>query len=268
MAVNYVVLGLVAVVALTPILWGVSTSLKENRQIFTVPPVLIPDPVTFEHYIGSFEGGMSRAFGNSLIVSLVSTALSLTIGSLGAYGLVHLPWKARDAVTLLIIAPMMIPGLANLVPLYVLMSRLGLVDTLAGLVVLSLVGNLSTTVWIMRGFFETVPQALEDAAIVDGCGQMGVLYRVILPISQPGLAAAGVYCFLGAWNSFLMPSVMISSRPKWTVPLVVHAHIGDYSIDWGGLMASSMIAVIPIVLVFLFLQRRFISGLSRGAVKG
>ncbi len=264
----YLFLAAIAVLALTPLFWGVVTSLKVNRQIFTLPPVVIPSPVTLEHYITEFKAGVLTGFRNSVIVTVSAVVLTLAIGSLGAYGLVHMPWGARNVVTLLIIAPMMIPGLANLVPLYVIMSRLRLVNTFTVLILLEVVGELPTTVWIMRGFFETIPSEIEDAAVVDGCNRLQVLYKVVLPLSRPGLAAAGLFNFLGSWNDFLMPAVMTSSPAMRTIPLIVRAHIGDYAVDWGGLMASAMIAAVPIIVVFLYLQKWFISGLAAGAVKG
>src|SRR5262249_13355188 len=161
-----------------------------------------------------------------------------------------------------IIAPMMIPGLVNLVPTYLILSALGLLDTYLGLILLYWVGALPVGVYILRGFFRTIPRELEEAAVVEGCSRVQVLLRIVLPISKPALVTVAMLAFLQAWNDFIVASIVTASVKMRTAQIFLYANIGDVEVNWGGLMAAALIVSLPVLLVYFFLQRSFVSGLT------
>jgi multiple sugar transport system permease protein len=167
-----------------------------------------------------------------------------------------------------IIAPMMVPGLVLLVPTYIMMSQLRLLDTYLVLILLYVVRSLPLSVWIMRGFFETLPRELEEAAYIDGASRLQVLRHVVLPLSQPALVATALIVFHNSWDDFLVASTMTSRATMRTVQVALYFNIGEYGIDWGALTAAAIMSLAPMLILFLLLQRRFISGITHGALKG
>jgi multiple sugar transport system permease protein len=256
------------VVALAPFAWAFLTSVKLQHQIYAFPPEVIPHPFSLFNYISEFQAGLVQGLFNSAIVSVCSVILTLWAGSLAAYALARLCFRGSQIVLFLIIAPMMIPGLVNLIPTYLILATLGLLDSYIGLILLYWVGSLPIAVWILRGFFQTVPRELEEAAVVDGCSRLEALYRIVLPISQPALVAVAVLTFLSAWNDFIIASIVTTSAEMRTAQIFLYANIGDVEVNWGGLMAAALVISLPVILAFLILQRSFITGLTSGAVKG
>jgi ABC-type glycerol-3-phosphate transport system permease component len=259
---------LAIIVALLPFGWAFLTSVKLQHQIYAFPPEIIPNPWTFFNYSSEFAGGLARGLFNSAVVSLSTVALTVAAGSLAAYPIARMRFRGSRLVLFIIIAPMMIPGLVNLVPTYLILARFGLLNTYAGLIFIYWTGSLPVGVWILRGFFQTVPLELEEAAVVDGCSRLQTLFRIILPISRPALMAVALLAFLNAWNDFIIASIVTTSADMRTAQIFLYANIGDVETDWGGLMAAALVVSLPVVLLFLFLQRGFISGLTAGAVKG
>jgi ABC-type glycerol-3-phosphate transport system permease component len=256
------------VLALLPFAWALLTSLKLEHQIYAYPPEVIPNPVTLDNYAGEFVGGLAQGLFNSAFVSFFAVILTVSAASLAAYPLARLRFRGSQLVLFMIIAPMMIPGLVNLVPTYLILAALGLLDTYLGLILLYWVGSLPIAVWILRGFFQTVPRELEEAAVVDGCSRLQVLTRIMLPVSRPALVTVALLAFLQAWNDFIIASIITTSAEMRTAQIFLYANIGDVEVNWGGLMAAALVVSLPVVLLFLFLQRSFISGLTAGAVKG
>lgn len=263
----YVFLILVSVVALFPPLWGVITSLKMNNQIFTSLPKFIPEPPVLDHYVSAVRNGILVGFKNSIIISTIPVILVLFLASLAGYSISRLKWRGKPLVLVAIIAPQMLPGLVNLVPLYVMMARTHLLDSYTALILVYTAENLAMCTWIIKAFFDTVPQELEDVATVDGCNRWQVLYRIMLPLARPGLAAAALFVFLNSWRNFLLPAVMINSRELFPTTSIIYSFIGAYMVDWGGLMAAASLSVVPILLAYLFLQEHFVSGLGAGVSK-
>ncbi|MGH2461632.1 MAG: carbohydrate ABC transporter permease [Chloroflexota bacterium] len=256
------------VVALLPFAWAFVTSVKLQHQIYAFPPEVIPNPFTLFNYASEFQGGLTQGLFNSALVSICSVALTVAAGSLAAYPLARMRFRGSQIVLFLIIAPMMIPGLVNLVPTYLILAAFGLLDTYLGLILIYWVGSLPISVWILRGFFQTVPVELEEAAVVDGCSRVQTLVHIILPVSKPALMAVALLAFLNAWNDFIIASIITTSAEMRTAQIFLYANIGDVEVNWGGLMAAAIVVSLPVVLLFLFLQRGFISGLTSGAVKG
>jgi ABC-type glycerol-3-phosphate transport system permease component len=259
---------LFTLIALFPFVWALSTSLKTPDQLLLFPPRYIPSPLAPENYARAWRAGMGQGFVNSLFVCTVSVLLTVLVGALAAYAIGRLRWRGRSAFLLVIIAPMMVPGLVLLVPTYIMMSQLRLLDTYLVLILLYTVRSLPLSVWIMRGFFETLPGELEEAAYIDGASRLQTLLHVILPLSQPALVATALIVFHNAWDDFLVAATMTSRATMRTVQVALYFNIGEYGVDWGALMAAAIMSLAPMLILFLALQGRFISGITKGALKG
>jgi ABC-type glycerol-3-phosphate transport system permease component len=263
----YTAMLLVITLALLPFVWAFLTSLKPERQIFAFPPRLLPDPATLYNYGRAVDHGLLLAVFNSSVISLATVGLVLTAGSLAAYPLARVRFRGSQVALFLIIAPMMIPGLVNLVPTYIMMAKLGLLDSYQGLILIYWVHSLPLAIWILRGFFHTIPRELEDAAAVDGASRLQSLWSIILPLSQPALAAVALLVFLNAWNEFVIASIMTSSALMRTAQLFLYLNMTDVGVNWGEMMASALAINLPVLALFLLLQRRFIAGLTAGALR-
>jgi ABC-type glycerol-3-phosphate transport system permease component len=263
----YTTMLLVVVVALLPFVWAFLTSLKPERQIFAFPPRLLPEPATLYNYGRAVDHGLLLALFNSSVISLATVGLVLTAGALAAYPLARMRFRGSQVVLFLIIAPLMIPGLVNLVPTYIMMAKLGLLDSYQGLILIYWVHSLPLAIWILRGFFQTIPRELEDAAAVDGASRLQSLWSIVLPLSQPALAAVALLVFLNAWNEFVIASIMTSSALMRTAQVFLYLNMTDVGVNWGEMMASALAINLPVLGLFLLLQRRFIAGLTAGALR-
>ncbi len=258
----------ICAVALFPILWGLSTSLKPANRILEYPPELIPSTPTLEHYFYLFETGITRPIVNSLIVSFFSVAFSLLFGTLAGYALARYDFRGRGGVMMAIVAVMSIPLPSLTVPTFILLALIGLNDTLVGLTILYTAYQLPITVWILYGYFRTLPRELESAAMIDGYSRLQVLRKIVVPLSGPGLIASGLFVLTFAWNDFVVAVAMVSSAETRTLPLAIYNYLGFFGREWGPLTASAMVATIPVIVVFLAFQRYFLSGMTGGSVKG
>jgi multiple sugar transport system permease protein len=263
----YAMMGLVAVSSLLPFVWAFLTSMKVERQVYAFPPQILPNPVTAYNYLQAIQHGLLLALFNSLFISLMTVGLVLVAGSLAAYPLARLTFRGSQIVLFLILVPMMIPGLVNLVPTYIIMAKLGLLDSYQGLILIYWVHSLPLAIWVLRGFFHELPRELEDAASVDGASRMRILWSIIIPLSQPALAAVALLVFLNSWNEFVIASIMTSSSLMRTAQVFLYLHMTDVGVNWGEMMASGLATNLPVLSLFLLLQRRFISGLTAGALK-
>ncbi len=257
----------VVLLAVMPFAWAFLTSLKVERQVYAFPPQLLPNPATLYNYVQAVNHGLLLALFNSAFVSLSTVGLTLAAGSLAAYPLARIRFRFSQLCLFLIIAPMMIPGLVNLVPTYIVMAKLGLLDSYEGLILIYWVHSLPMAIWILRGFFQTIPQELEDAAAVDGASRPRILWSIILPLSQPALGAVALLVFLSAWNEFVIASIMTSSAVMRTAQVFLYLNMTDVGINWGEMMASGLAINLPVLALFLLLQRRFITGLTAGALR-
>jgi multiple sugar transport system permease protein len=263
----YGVMGLVAILSILPFVWAFLTSLKVERQVYAFPPQILPDPVTGYNYVRAMEHGLLLALFNSAFISLSTVALVLVAGSLAAYPLARISFPGSQIVLFLIIAPMMIPGLVNLVPTYIMMAKLGLLNSYQGLILIYWVHSLPLAIWVLRGFFQALPHELEDAAAVDGASRLRILWSIMVPLSQPALAAVALLVFLNAWNEFVIASIMTSSALMRTAQVFLYLNMTDVGVNWGEMMASGLATNLPVLALFLLLQRRFIAGLTAGSLK-
>lgn len=258
----------IAVVALFPILWGLSSSLKPTDKIAEYPPRLIPDTPTLEHYVRIFQDHAGFYILNSALVSAGAVALALVAGALGAYALARFEFRGRRLAMVLTVAIMSIPIASLLVPTFTTLSTLGLIDTRLGLILLYAAYQLPVVIWMLYGYFQSLPVELEHAARIDGCSPWRTLRKVVLPLSRPALVAAALFVLVFSWNDFVVAVTMTSSEAARTLPVAIYFYLGFYGREWGPLLAASIVSIVPIIGVFVFLQRYFMSGLTGGSVKG
>jgi multiple sugar transport system permease protein len=268
---RYVALVAALVFALAPVYWMLTISLKTEVDQFASPPPWLVFSPTLEHYYDAF---ISRAFGQylvtSTIVAVASTLCALVIGTLAAYALARfqLPWNLNRKLSLWILSTRMFPAIVTAVPLFLMMRDLRLLNTRTALIVIYTAFNLPFVVWMMHGFFADLPRDLEEAALVDGDSRLGALVRVVLPLVSPGLAATAVFCLIVSWNEFLFALVLTQTDAAMTLPVGIAGRVTQYEIKWGVMSAAASVAMVPILVFALALQKYLVRGLSLGAVKG
>jgi ABC-type glycerol-3-phosphate transport system permease component len=258
----------IAFVALFPIVWGLSSSLKPSAQIAEFPPRLIPREVTLEHYQRIIGDSALFYIFNSVLVSAAAVLLALWAGALAAYALARFEFRGRATVMILTVAIMSIPIASLLVPTFTLLSTVGLLDTRMGLVLLYAAYQLPVVIWMLYGYFLSLPVEIEQAARIDGYSPFATLRKIVVPLSRPGLVAAALFVLVFSWNDFVVAVTMTSSEQSRTLPVAIYFYLGFYGREWGPLLAASIVSIIPIIAVFVFLQRYFMSGLTGGGVKG
>ncbi|MFI7632634.1 carbohydrate ABC transporter permease [Nonomuraea sp. NPDC049400] len=268
-AAKVVVLGAWLLITLFPLYWIVVTSLKPKSEIFSMPLKYWPGNVTFEHYEELFS---FADFGvyllNSLLVSLVAAAAVTAIGVLGGYTLARFAFPGRGALMLAFLVTQMIPLFIALGPLYLLMSDLDLLNRLAGLMLVYVAMLVPFATIIMRGFYERVPVALEEAAQVDGASRLVAMVRVVIPVMLPGIAATFIFAFVQCWNELFLAITFIDSEDAKTIPVAMNSFITQYDIDWGSMAAATVVSVLPTLVLFAAIRRYIVEGLTAGAVKG
>jgi multiple sugar transport system permease protein len=276
-------LGGVAVAALflAPFAWLLLTSVMHEQDAMAVPPRWLPDRPTLANYLAFVRPSGTRGIvgsraaentlpgiGNSLLAASGTAALNVALGTLAGYAFARLRFPGRTALLLLYLGSRMVPGIALIVPLYLVVQRLGLLDTRAALVLTYLTFTLPFTIWLLKSYFQGIPRELEEAALVDGCSWPGMLRRVLLPAAAPGLVAAAMFAFMTAWNDYLFAVILTSSMAAKTAPVVVAGFATDVTTERTLMAAGGVLAVIPpLVLAFVF-QRLIVQGLVSGAVKG
>ena len=266
-AAHYSVLIVLAIVCVAPIVLMFATSLKLQTQIFNTGINFIFTP-TLENYrevLG--EGSFKRYLANSLMVGVVSTVITLVLGCMAAYGLARFRFPGRKTLAYTTLLLRTVPLAVLAVPVFMVWSQVGLINSLWGLILLYVAVNLPFAVWLLYGFILQVPTELEEAAAIDGCGQIQVFYKVLLPLIKPGLAAASIFTFRIAWNEFIL-ALVLTDRATRTLPVAASLYITDIGVDWGKIMAlGSLIAIPPLIFTFIA-ARQIITGLTAGAVKG
>ena len=257
-----------ALLALGPVLWGVVTSLLPLSALTARPPDLNPTNVTFENYILVLDSsrGLFSGLINSFIIAFFTSSIGLVIGSMAAYALARLNMPGRNQVLMMILATQMFPGIVIAIPLFLVMSRLRLVDTHFGLIVVYLSFILPIVIWILKGFFETVPMELERAAAVDGASPLQTFRYIALPISLPPLFATGVFAFIESWNEFFFAIILTRINVK-TAPIAIAEFSGQYQTLYGQMLASAVLASIPVVVLAIIFRRFILEGFAEGAIK-
>ena len=267
-------LGALAVLWLLPVVWVVVTSLKPTANIIRVPPEWIPWPVTLEHYVevlfsSSRTARIGRAFVNSLVVSVGTVILVVGTSALAAYPLARMRFPGKTLVFSVIVGSLMIPNAVVLVPQYVLVQRLGWLSTYQGLIVPEAAVTFAFGVFLLRQFFLTIPHELEDAALIDGANTWQVFARIVVPLSQPVLAALAIFAFRSAWNDFLWPLIAVNKAEMFPLPVALALLRGAYSSEsYGPIMAGAALSALPLLIVFLIANRRIVEGVRLSGLKG
>ena len=267
--VAYAVLILVSIFAIIPLAWIISTSLKPVHEIFSNPPHWIPHEPTTQNYMDVlFDSNIPIAFWNSFLIGLGVAFVSLLLGGSMGYAFSRFKFRGSKFLSLFILTSQMLPITVLMIPMFFMGNNTGLIDTRIGLIFAHLVIALPLVTWISRGYFATIPVEIEEAARVDGCGMLRTLFAIILPLLRPALAATGIYAFVSSWNEFALANVLTRTMSSRTVPVALSEFSTFFRVDWGDTMAAATIITIPVVVIFMGLQKQFVEGLSSGAVKG
>jgi multiple sugar transport system permease protein len=258
-------------VALFPIMWMVLTSFKTSWEAQSIPPVWVFQPI-LDNYISLFTGsGSSGDFKvlllNSTIVSLTSTFLSVFCGALAAYSLSRFKIKGGKDIAMFILSTRMFPPAATLIPVFMMMNWLDLIDTYAVLIIPYTAFNLSFVVWMLKGFFDEIPKELEESAMVDGCSRFEAFWRVIFPLVAPGLAATSIICLMFSWNEF-MYALVLTRNEAVTAPIIANQFVTMYGIKWGELTAAATLMTAPVLIFAILVRKHMVKGLTFGSVKG
>ncbi|RME80257.1 MAG: carbohydrate ABC transporter permease [Caldilineae bacterium] len=278
---NEIFLWFVLFIFFIPVLWIILTSVRIRSEINAFPPVWIPSGFSFDSYKilfgmptpeGAFGLGGSIPVGdyarNSIVISLVSTLFALVLGTAAGFVFARFKFRYKNGTFLAMMLFRAIPGIALSLPLFILYARLGLSDTVPGMILIYVALNIPFTAWLMDGFFRAIPEELEDAARIDGCSHWGAFVRVDLPLALPGAAAAGIFAFLTSWNEFALASIITRTPASRTFPPALFEFTGQFVSDWRGMTAMSVLMLIPAVIFVAIVQRQLMEGLTSGATKG
>ncbi|MBZ9935192.1 carbohydrate ABC transporter permease [Mesorhizobium sp. BR1-1-16] len=265
--VTLVVLGLLALAVVFPFIWMLFTSLKPESEIATFPPQLLPHRWTFENYENVWTRiPFARLFLNSILFAGGVTIVSLLLDSMAAYALARLQFRGRNVIFVLILVALMLPFQVMFVPLFVTVHDLHMLDSYSGLIVPRATNAFG--IFMLRQFFVTLPKELDEAARIDGCGEFGIYWRIILPLSGPAIATLAVFHFMYNWNDFLWPLLITSSMEMRTLPAGLALFVGSHVVEYGVVMAGAVLALLPLLVAFVFAQRTFIQGIAMSGIKG
>jgi multiple sugar transport system permease protein len=266
---RWAVLSFFAVYVVSPFVWMVSISFKPETEIFAREVALLPQEPTLANYEAVFKAApYLRFFLNSLLVAVITTIGSTVVSTLAAYAFSRFRFRGRDAIAFLILATQMFPLVTGIIPLYLVFSKIGLINTYWCLFIAYVAFTIPFCTWMLKGFFDTIPKEIEEAALIDGCSRLQVLRTIVLPMSRPALVATGVFCFILSWNEFLYATVLTTSDSVRTLPAALGQMIGQGYTQWGSLNAAGIMTTIPVVVFFLLFQKHLVSGLTAGAMKG
>lgn len=258
---------LIIIFAVVPFLWTVVSSLKLEGDIYTTN--FFPTNPTLKNYIGVLTDNiMMGYFLNSVVISLASTAVSTIVSLLGAYGFSRYQFPGKGTLLYSILFTRVLPRVTLLIPFFVILSKINLINTRSSLILVYLIIGMPVSVWLMKGYIDAVPYEVEEAALMDGCGPIRTLVRVVIPMVAPAIAAISMFAFILSWNEFLFPRVLTTMPEVRPISVGLAFYIDDVKVQWGMLMAASVIMSIPAILVFSFAQKYIVRGLSEGAVKG
>ena len=251
-----------------PVLWMLVSSFKPNSKIFSSPPRIIEEGSSLAAYTSIFhDAGKMRFFANSYFVALSVTALTLIVSILAAYAFSRFDFPGKRAINVVVISVQAVPPITLLIPFFGLMVGLRLYNTYQGLILTYMVFTLPYAIIMLTGYLNTLPRELDEAAKVDGTSSFGALWRVLVPISVPGVVSVGIYTFMIAWNEYLFALTLTRTNSMRTVPIGIQLLMGQHSYEWNEMMAMSVLGSIPVILLFVFFQRYFIGGMTAGSVK-
>ena len=263
----YALAVIVAAAILTPFLWMVSSSLKLDNDVFTIPIQWIPHDVQWRNFADIWTRiPMATYLRNTVFLSAVITLLQVLTGSFAAYGFAKVRFRGRDALFVVYISTIALPWQAYMVPQYIMMVKAGLTDTFLSLILLQAFGAFG--VFLMRQYYLTIPDELCEAARIDGLSEYGIWARIILPLSKPALASLGLLTFVNTWNDYMGPFIYLTDNDHWTIQLGLQSFVGEFSTDYAMMMTGSVLSVLPILVIFLLGQKYFIQGIATSGLKG
>jgi multiple sugar transport system permease protein len=271
----WIVTFLLMVIMCVPGLWVVLSAFRPNREILAKPPIWVPETLTLDNFAKIFGFGADQVaipvlayFTNSMVVALTSTVIALIVGTAGGYAFARFRFRFKNAVFLGLMLFRAVPGIALSLPVFMLWSRLGLIDAQLGLIIVYVALNVPFTIWLIDGFFRQIPQSLSEAAQVDGCTRWQAFWKIEFPLARSGIAAAGVFAFLTSWNEFALASQLTRSTDSKTLPVGLMDFTAQFTIDWAGMCAMAVIIIVPALILTFLVQKHLIAGLTFGGVKG
>lgn len=263
----YVVLAVAALAIMLPFIWMVISSLKTNNQVFAVPIQWVPDPVVWQNYLDIWtKADMSTWIRNTLILSVVVTLLQVLTGSFAAYGFAKSRFPGRDVLFLAYVGTIAVPWQAYMIPQFLIMSRLGLNNTLWAIMLLQAFGAFG--VFLMKQYYESIPDDLSEAARIDGLSEYGIWRRIVLPLSGPAIATLVLLTFVATWNDYLGPLIYLRDPDIWTIQIGLKSLVSQYNAEYALIMTGSVLSVLPIAVIFLAGQRFFVQGIATSGMKG
>lgn len=265
----YATLGAGALLMVVPFVTMASTSLKSHAYVLEIPPRLIPSEPTLTNYVQAWTTqGFARYFLNSVLVTGAHVVGVLLVASMMAYAFARFDFRGKKPLFLALLGTLMIPAMMLIIPQFILARDLGLMDRRLGLVVFYIASQVAFLTFLLRGFFESVPRELEESMELDGASPWHVYWHLMLPLSRPALATAGIFAFLAAWDEFIWALTIINTPDRRTLPIAIALFQGAHATSWGLVFAASLIAITPVIVVFVVFQRHFVAGLQTGALKG
>lgn len=271
---THAVLIAITFITIYPILWVINMALTPS-QAFSMSANPIPTEISAENFrqllsLQSADGQFLflRQFFNSIVVALATTALGVGFATTAAYAFSRFRFFGRDAGMNMLLVTQMFPGVVMAIPLYILLQNLGLLNSLTGLALVYSTTAVPFCVWMLKGYFDTIPIALEEAAIMDGMGRFQIFLKIVLPLAKPGIVVTALFSFMTAWNEFILAATFLSEPTKFTLPVALQQYVGDYSTEWGYFAAGAILVSIPVMILFFALQKHLVSGLTAGSVKG
>jgi multiple sugar transport system permease protein len=260
---------IIGIFAFGPIYWVLVTALTPTQDVFRFPPHFVPDHITFEHFGAIFENPkLLRYLLNSLVVSAITAVLTVIVSAYTGYSFAKFRYRGRRSLMYVVLASQMFPQALLLITLYLVFSQAGLLNSYLALILSFTTFTLPLCVWMLKGFFDTIPDELIEAAKVDGAGQGAIIHRILLPVSLPGLVATGLFAFIRGWNDFIFALTLAGPDKQTLPPGLVNTYLGEFETAWPDLMAASLVVSLPVVIGFTVLQRYLVAGLTSGAVKG
>jgi ABC-type glycerol-3-phosphate transport system permease component len=258
----------IAFLVLFPFFWMLSVSLKPADEPFAIPARLWPNHITLDNYVAAFRPEFRRYFLNSVIVSGATVLITVPLALLAAYSLTRYRFRALSVFLAAVILAQFFPAGAMIIPIYKMVKAANLLNTYASLIIAYITITLPVAIWMLRGFLMQVPRTLEEAAAIDGAKPLRAFFDIVVPLAWPGIVATTVFVLIVTWQEFLFALSFTSTKDMRTLPVGMNDYIGQYGIRYGELMASSVMVSLPVIIVFFFLQRQFVAGLTAGAVKG